>query len=223
MDLQLPPARPEDKASWRRELRATRRSVVAEQGRRGRARQGQQLSAALLRWLEPYAAGRGRPDLSGWSVTAFAAMATEPPTEHLLSTLGDLGVQVWLPVTLPEAALGWRLAGDPAYDAAGHDPMHPDAAAVALSRGPEVLQDVDLALIPALAVSRDGRRLGQGGGYYDRVLPTLRQRASMVPVIAVLHDHEWLPAVPSEPHDALVDAVLTTAGVRAVEGLTAPE
>ncbi|MGI8948003.1 MAG: 5-formyltetrahydrofolate cyclo-ligase [Ornithinimicrobium sp.] len=95
-------------------------------------------------------------------------------------------------------------------------------AAVARSRGSEVLQGVDVALIPALAVSRDGRRLGQGGGYYDRVLPVLRQRASTVPVIAVLHDHEWLPQVPSEPHDALVDAVLTTAGVQDVEGLTPP-
>lgn len=220
MDLQLPPAQPDNKASWRRELRAARRSLVQEQGRSDRAAQGRELSAALLRWLEPYAAGRGRPDLSGWSVTAFAAMATEPPTEHLLATLGDLGVQVWLPVTLPDAQLGWRPADEQADE--GADPMHPDPAAVARSRGPEVLQQVDLALIPALAVAHDGRRLGQGGGYYDRVLPVLRQRASMVPVIAVLHDHEWLPQVPSEPHDALVDAVLTTAGVQPVTGLTPP-
>lgn len=217
MDLQLPPAGTDSasKAAWRRELRAARRSVVAEQGEAGRARHGRELSAALLRWLEPYAARSGRADLSGWSVTAFAAMATEPPTEHLLGTLGELGVQVWLPVTLPEARLGWRLARDPADQAGGHDPMHPDPAAVTRSRGPEVLEQVDLALIPALAVARDGRRLGQGGGYYDRALPVLRRRpAPTVPVIAVLHDHEWLPQVPSESHDARVDAVLTTAGVQ---------
>lgn len=219
MELHLPPEpADDDKAAWRRELRAARRALVDEQGSDGRARQGEELTTGLLRWLQPYAAGLGRPDLSGWSVTAYTAMPSEPPTEHLLATLAELGVAVWLPVTLSAGRMGWRLAGDPAGEGARTDPLQPDAEAVC--QGPEVLDQVDVALIPGLAVSHRGCRLGQGGGYYDRVLPVLRQHPSPAPVITVLHDHEWLPQVPGQPHDALVDAVLSTTGVQWVEQLT---
>lgn len=216
MHLNLPPASPDpsSKASWRRELRAARRALVDEQDETGRDHQGRALTAALLTWMEPYAERLGRADLSGWSVTAFASMATEPPTDHLIATLLDRGVRVWLPVTLPEGRLGWTPAGQPGRGQAGASPMRPDPAATGASAGSEALKQVDVALVPGLAVAHDGTRLGQGGGYYDRVIPLLRPRH--VPVVAVLHDHEWLPQVPSAAHDAAVDAVLTTHGVRAV-------
>lgn len=214
MHLNLPPTSPDfaSKASWRRELRSARRSLVDEQGETGRDHQSRELTKALLTWLEPYAERLGRADLSGWSMTAFTAMASEPPTDHLIATLLDRGVRVWLPVTLPDSQLGWTPAGQTPQGQARPSPMRPDPAAAQTGAGREALEQVDVALVPALAVSHDGGRLGQGGGYYDRVIPSLRQRH--VPVVAVLHDHEWLPQVPRATHDAAVDAVLTTAGVR---------
>ena len=64
---------------------------------------------------------------------------------------------------------------------------------------------------------RDDVRLGQGGGYYDTVLPTLRTLSAGAPVVIVLHDHEVVPQVPAAGHDVVVDAVLRpTSGVCAV-------
>ena len=59
-------------------------------------------------------------------------------------------------------------------------------------------------LVPALAVDRHGRRLGQGGGSYDRALPR-----TSAPVVAVVFGDEVLDTLPAEPHDRSVDGVLT--------------
>ncbi len=48
-------------------------------------------------------------------------------------------------------------------------------------------------LAPALAVDGEGRRLGQGGGSYDRALTRTR-----APVLAVVFDDELLGEVPAE-------------------------
>lgn len=226
MKLHLPPARPDSqtKARWRSELRAARRELVARQGPAGRAEQAAALASVCVPWLRRYVVSRGHADLAGCSVSAYASLPTEPPVEELTAVLHGLGVSVWLPVALPEGLLRWRLLEDPTAQTgpvdAGAHPLRPSAAALASSRDSSVLQELDLALVPALAVGRDGRRLGQGGGYYDRALPLLRRHD--IPAVAVLHDHEWLDQVPSEPHDATVDGVLTSSGVHRIPTLTPP-
>ena len=68
--------------------------------------------------------------------------------------------------------------------------------------------------VPGLAVDRFGHRLGQGGGYYDRTLASVRSRADGGPLLViVLFDDEVLDEVPYEPHDCRVDAALTPSGV----------
>jgi len=67
-----------------------------------------------------------------------------------------------------------------------------------------------VVLVPALAIDRAGFRLGQGGGYYDRLLADVPRHADGGPLlVAVVHDDELLDALPHEPHDRPVDAVLT--------------
>ncbi len=209
MEPQLPPVAA-GKSAWRDQVRRLRRELVQRQGPAGRAAHARALTAAALPWLEAYAAGLGRVDLQDLRVTAFAPMPSEPPVDDLVATLRSRGVEVLLPLTLPGGVLRWTT--EPAEE--GH-PMRPASDASA-GQGAEALAEVDIALVPALAVARDGRRLGQGGGYYDRAVPALRLGRSPAPVVAVLHDHEWVADLPSEEHDIRVDAVLTTRGVQPV-------
>jgi 5-formyltetrahydrofolate cyclo-ligase len=58
-------------------------------------------------------------------------------------------------------------------------------------------------------VARDGVRLGRGGGYYDRALRHVRPGAALV---AALFDDELVEALPAEPHDRRVTAVVTPSG-----------
>ena len=66
--------------------------------------------------------------------------------------------------------------------------------------------EIALILVPGLAFTRDGRRLGRGGGYYDRLLALHRPHAI---ALGVCFDLQLVPDIPCEPHDQRVDAVLT--------------
>ena len=65
---------------------------------------------------------------------------------------------------------------------------------------------IDLAIIPAVAFTNNGDRLGRGKGYYDCYLSRDGFRAH---TIGVCFNHQLLPSLPTEPHDRRVDKVVT--------------
>jgi 5-formyltetrahydrofolate cyclo-ligase len=93
-------------------------------------------------------------------------------------------VGVYVPVLKPDKDLDWAEWPEP--------------------HGSRDLADADLVIVPALAVDRDGVRLGRGGGSYDRALARSR-----VDKIALLHDGELAHSLPAAPHDQRVTAVIT--------------
>jgi 5-formyltetrahydrofolate cyclo-ligase len=72
---------------------------------------------------------------------------------------------------------------------------------------PKVPRDaIDFVLVPGVAFDLAGRRLGYGGGYYDRLLPLLSPRAARV---AGAFELQLVDHVPAAPHDIAVDALVT--------------
>ena len=131
-------------------------------------------------------------------VCAFLPLASEPQISPLWAAepghafcfprvLGDEVELIRITDCAQLAAADWRLA------------TFPEAPVVA----PE---SVDLILVPGIAFTRDGHRLGRGGGYYDRLLALLPTRTVK---LGVCFDHQLLPDLPTEPHDMRVDAVVT--------------
>ena len=139
------------------------------------------------------------------TVAAFVGTRTEPPTLPLLEALRAAGRRVLLPVLREDMDLEWA-----PYEAVGAlrparlGLLEPTAASLGL----DAVREAELVLAPALAVDRAGRRLGQGGGSYDRAL-----ERSGAPVVAIVFDEEVRDApVPVEPHDRPVAGVLTPGG-----------
>ncbi len=66
----------------------------------------------------------------------------------------------------------------------------------------------DLVIAPLLGFDREGRRLGQGGGYYDRALEALRARKDVF-VLGLAYVGQETQGLPDEPHDQRLDAILT--------------
>ncbi|MGD9954969.1 MAG: 5-formyltetrahydrofolate cyclo-ligase [Candidatus Nanopelagicales bacterium] len=191
--------------------RAVRRRLRAARAARPDAERDSAASALAVR-VGSVPEVAGLVAAGGGAVAAYASLGDEPGTGPLRALLALAGVRVLLPVIRADGGLDWgwdsdelvprehRLAiPEPVVDAS----LGPGAAGL-LASGCAVV------LVPALAVDRHGFRLGQGGGYYDRLLADVPRHADGGPLlVAVVHDDEVLDAVPHEPHDRPVDAALT--------------
>lgn len=181
------------KAALRSRVRAERRRRTPQQ----RAEDAAALALIVCELPEVQAAS---------CVTLYASLHGEPGTTPLRTALAQAGVRVLLPIVRPARRLDWADdIGDlhPVDGLGGPEPGGPRL-------GEDAVRLADALLIPAMAVDTLGHRLGQGAGYYDRVLSLI---GPTVPVIALVHEDEVLDAavepVPVESHDQPVHAVAT--------------
>lgn len=139
-------------------------------------------------------------------VAAYYGTGTELPTEPLLAALRARGARVLLPLLLADGGLAWGTYDGPLVSGRRglREPAVADAA----------LDEAGVVIVPGVAYDAAGRRLGRGGGSYDRALASVT-----VPVVALALDSEVVDEVPVEPHDRRVDVVVTpTRVVRVLRG-----
>ena len=193
-------------------------SEDVKSGLRDRIRSSRRARALTDRELVGTALADRVTEVSGYAaartVTAYASFGTEPSTGALLERLIADGKTVLLPIVHDDGSLGW-------VKYTGSDSLRFSERGIPEPVGDEIGQgataimnaDVDLMLIPALAVDLSGSRIGKGGGFYDRVLAALPSQRPFR--VAVVHDEDVLAAgdVPAEAHDQPVHAVLTPSQV----------
>lgn len=75
---------------------------------------------------------------------------------------------------------------------------------------PEELDRIDVVIVPGVAFTVEGDRLGQGGGWYDRLLADVRPDCV---TIGVCFAEQIVETVPTEPHDRRLDHIVTDAGL----------
>lgn len=139
----------------------------------------------------------------GTCVAGFWPMGTEIDIRPLLQALEARGHALALPVTprrgLPLRFRAWRFGAPLAAGPIGTRQPPPEA--------PEVVPG--LLLVPLLAFDRAGRRLGYGGGYYDRTLAALPGAAR----IGVAFAGQEVPEVPAGPEDVPLPVIATERGL----------
>jgi 5-formyltetrahydrofolate cyclo-ligase len=166
------------------------------------------LKAATVAQAADAVAARGLDFLAparGAVVSGFASLPDEFRVWPLLRRLHREGFRLALPVMQgklkPLLFRAWA-PGD-AMDKAVWGIPEPKADKAAL--------EPDILLVPLLAFDLQGRRLGYGGGFYDRTLAGLRARRSIT-AVGLAYDEQRVDAVPHLDYDQRLDWVLTPSG-----------
>lgn len=158
-------------------------------------------SAALLlteRMLAMPEVAGARTVLAFWPMTARGEVDIRP----LVRTLSDRGVTVGLPVI--RAMDRDRIMSFGRYTVDGGLVPGPFGTLQPPDGDPVDGREADVVIVPALAATRSGDRLGYGGGYYDRFLSRTRAFTAIPLFSRCLVD-----SLPVHAHDHPVDAVVT--------------
>jgi 5-formyltetrahydrofolate cyclo-ligase len=128
------------------------------------------------------------------SVMAFVAFGSEPDTEPLFQRLSVEGKRLLLP----------RVESTGIVPVDGDWPLVASKFGVQEPTGPAVdVGEIDLVIVPGLAFTVDGDRLGYGRGYYDFFLPSLS-----APSVGVCFTDQLVDEIPVAAHDVRVDTVV---------------
>lgn len=138
---------------------------------------------------------------SGRVVAGFLPIRSEIDPRPAMAALHAAGARLCVPVVVAKGApLVFRAWAPGAPTVAG--PFGVEIPAEGEEREPNAL------IVPMLAWDRAGRRLGYGGGFYDRTLAALRARRP-VRATGFAFAAQEVPAVPADASDQRLDAIVT--------------
>ncbi|HTB28894.1 MAG TPA: 5-formyltetrahydrofolate cyclo-ligase [Steroidobacteraceae bacterium] len=189
------------KAKLRKELRRNRRSLnPAEHARRSR------MAAAFVARLAAFK--------SGARIAIYLPFDGEADPVALAAAARRRGIRLYVPVVVDLAHRRLRfypLAGKTRRGTFGISIPHGIAHRHALAP-----RWFDLIVVPSVGVDADGRRLGMGGGFYDRALGFRRHRRHWPGprLVGLAFDCQRAASVFAEAFDVRLDALATESGLQ---------
>ena len=183
----------------KRRKRAIRREVIERRDAMPppeRAAASERIAGRLVELPEIREAG---------TVMAFWSFGSEVDTAPVLERLERAGKRIVLPRVEGEDVVAVIYAVGDEVAAAAFGAMEPTGTALVAP------DEVDVVITPGVAFDRAGRRVGYGGGFYDRFLPKTRED---VAAVAIAFDVQLVDgALPAGAYDRPVDAIVTESEV----------
>ncbi|HEX8672622.1 MAG TPA: 5-formyltetrahydrofolate cyclo-ligase [Longimicrobium sp.] len=186
------------KDEFRREARRRMRDLLPSQ------RAAAETEIARLVWTVPEVA-------AARTLLLYAHLPDEVSTDAIALDALTRGVHVVFPRVLPDSrALDLHTVAEPLSLRIGaYGIREPDPERCARV----FVEAVDAVLVPGLAWDRRGARLGRGAGYYDRLFALPEWRGFRC---GVFYGAQEFPALPTDPWDVPLQAVVTEGGVVAL-------
>ncbi len=136
------------------------------------------------------------------SVALYAACDNEVATAGICRAALDAGKVLCYPRVEPGGGLVFRQISGPCELVCG-------SFGIAEPREdlpPYAPETLDLILIPGVAFDLDGHRIGYGKGFYDRTVHPLEGTGRLV---GLCYDFQLVNTIAGEPHDVLMDMIIT--------------
>lgn len=150
----------------------------------------------------------------GLVIAGYRPIQSEIDPTALMEKLKSRGAQLCLPVMAGDGLpLQFRFWSPGEELATGHFDVE-EPLPTAMPAQPDII------LTPLLAFDKKGRRLGYGGGYYDRTLKSVRAVNAHIVAVGLGYAAQQIPKVPTDSHDQSLDWVLTETGAITITGKT---
>ena len=132
------------------------------------------------------------------TVLLYHSLPDEVDTHQLIQTLATEGKNVLLPTIVGTELELHEYIDEQTFSRS-------ESFGIQESQGPLFTKhsQIDLAIIPGIAFTRQGERLGRGKGFYDRLLPMLH-----CPLIGLAFPFQIIDSIPCEPHDIRMTEVI---------------
>lgn len=186
-----------------------KKTAIREQARKNRV--GQQNKDAISRDI--VTAFMAMPEyVAAKTILYYVDAGSEVRTRHMLPEALAGGKQIVVPYCIVETnELELFLLEDTSELVEGAYKILEPKVELRSQPGKIVApEDLDLVMVPGTAFDASGGRMGQGKGYYDRMLARVRPNA---PLVAIAFDCQIFDAIPVASHDVFMDKVLTESRV----------
>ncbi len=130
-------------------------------------------------------------------IALYHSMKDEVSTQKLISYSLQQGKRVLLPKVVRKKMIFVEIGENTIYETSSFSIEEPVSSE-------EYPHDIDLMIVPGVAFTKDGYRLGYGGGYYDRYL-----KGKEILTIGVCFEEQIVDFIPIEEQDIRVNIVQT--------------
>jgi 5-formyltetrahydrofolate cyclo-ligase len=139
------------------------------------------------------------------TIGVYCPLSDEPDIRPLITELLEEGWKVCMPMMQGITMTFWRIRSldDVKRDQITGIPQPIHGVAM------ENEETIENVLVPGRAFSLDCHRLGRGNGGYDRWIARQRERSPKTRYVGICFECQLLQKLPTEPHDAPMDMVLT--------------
>jgi 5-formyltetrahydrofolate cyclo-ligase len=131
------------------------------------------------------------------SIGAYFAIGSEVRTQDILQEILNAGKELSLPKVEKTDLVFKKISSFSEIEVGNFSVMEPKNRC-------EEIKKLDVILVPAIALTRDGYRLGYGFGYYDRYLHGKRAKK-----IALSCSKQVIRSIPHDGHDVKMDCIVT--------------
>ena len=134
---------------------------------------------------------------SAKSIGAYYSIGSEVQTQDILQEILNAGKQLALPKVVKNDLVFKKITSFSDLEQGNFSVMEPKEKC-------ESVKNLDVIIIPAIALTRDGFRLGYGFGYFDRFLHGKKSK-----IIALSYAKQIVKSFPRDDHDVKINCIVT--------------